>query len=154
MPAPYNLIEEKAEDAFEAYINHLKGSDLNGVAIIKGLEEDAGTYPALLIVGSEASPAQDAAPENGNWIVSMEFSVLSDMVNTARAAHKGYVGVLSDMLIVDDLVTHMANVIAATGSLVSDFVPDLWTPGKRRRTINAQGKRVTIISGELMCRSA
>lgn len=149
----YNLIEEKAEDAFEAYINHLKGTDLAGVAIIKGLEEDAGSYPALLIVGTEATPAQDIDPANGNWIVSMEFTVLSDMFDTTRAIHKGYVGALSDMLIVDDLVFHMAEVIATTGSIVSDFVPDLWTPGKRRRTINAQGKRVTIIQGDLQCRS-
>lgn len=146
MPTYYNLIEEKAEDAFEAYIGAI-----TGVTVIKGLEEDAGVYPALLIVGREARPAQESDPTNGNWIVSLDFIVMSDMTSTTRATHRGYVGQLSDKLIVDDLESTMKTAISG---VVSDFVPDLWTPGRRLRTINAAGKRVTTIQGELMCRSA
>lgn len=146
MTTYYNLIEEKAEDAFEKYIGAI-----TGLTVIKGFEEDAGAYPALLIVGNDATPAQESDPANGNWIVSMEFIVLSDMVKTTRDTHKGYVGQLCDKLIVDGLEAAM---ITAISGIVSDFVPDLWTPGKRRRTINAEGRRITTIQGDLQCRSA
>ena len=143
MAAPYNLIEEKVEDAFSSML----GTAVTGATKIKGLVEDPGVFPALVIMADNARSAMDADPNGGNWIVDVKLSVLTEMNDSTRAAHSMIVGLLRDKIMTDDLI---ANLNAAG---VTEFVADAWTLGPCQRGMQ-DGMRATTTQGELWCRTA
>lgn len=144
--------ERKAEQAFEAWLKTVEDSVLSRCNIRTRFSNAVKTLPSIDIVCDTAKPdIVSAQVFTGNWICSIEFTVISHYERGVDAeAHDEYVGLLTDLLMQvdessgDEAVSGYLNGVATD----ADITAYLWTPGERTNSVEEK-TLVTKIRGEL-----
>jgi len=108
MSAPYHTILTKAEDNLYSYVDANRSTYLTSKDIYRTFAgvETTGTFIKLLATTAEPQE-EDGIIIDGNYYVTVEVYVVSNMADTDRTTHVNIVGELSDLMWQDDLATQL-----------------------------------------------
>lgn len=140
----YHNIDDLVENAFGLYITSRGGTALKALTVIKGSESTEATAPHLAIVAGPCRPFMDQDPTSGDWDADVRLEVVTNLRETSRATHTALVANLRDILVVNDLHTHM-NTLAAT-----PLYSILWTISELTKDVAGDCRRQGI-RGVLTC---
>jgi len=114
MSAPYHTILTKAEDNLYSYLDANRGTYLTGVDMHKTFAgvEHAGSFVKIMATSAEPENIDGFVIE-GNYHLTVDIFVLSNISDTNRTAHVNMVGELADLMWQDNL-TALLNAIGTT----------------------------------------
>lgn len=116
MSAPWHMIEEKVEDAFQSALiteyggaisdNLITGGGFDGFYIYKGMSLVELNLPRLEIMATSSEPSEpEIETPTGNQDVMLAVSVHGHKNEATRAGHSAYAAKLKDFCYASNLVT-------------------------------------------------
>jgi len=150
MAAPFHFIKRKVEDGFAAVLTFLAGSNLSGVALVKGLAGSALSTPRVEIIAHTATPEIIGDTVTGNWMVELTVNVITEYSDTTRAVHASNCGYVEDVIMRDDIPSQ----INTTGE-VTDFTVFNgamgWLPGASTDLVNGDDEYMSQYDVTVYC---
>lgn len=133
MSAPWHLIEEKVEDAFQSALfteyggtvsdNLISGGDFDGFYIYKGMSLAELNLPRLEIMATSSEPSEpEIETPTGNQDVMLTVSVHGHKNEATRAGHSFYAAKLKDFCYASNL-KDLLNAAAVTDLTVFRTFP-------------------------------
>lgn len=144
---PYHTPEAKTELGLQRIVDQLKGLDLDGVTIIKRLDNARETLPCIKIECPETRPFDESGDQlDDQTVVSVRISVITHYKDAAD--HDRICGLIRDWLRYEDIPALLNQVLND-----EQFQAIHWSRG--RTAHNTDGKRhVSEIEGELLMSAA
>lgn len=138
-------LEDKACEAFDAWITAEKGATLPGVTVYQHDETGEITLPAILLHCEGGEFEQIGNSPSGNGSLAMSVELLTSMTDTDKTTHAALVAAMRDLFIVTDLPAALTTLDA-----VAAFTAQDWRELSFRNEVIDRVRKSTL-SGQLYC---
>ena len=141
----YHNIEDKACEAFAAWITQERAATLPTVTVYQQDETGEIVLPALLIYSEDGDYEQIGSSPTGNADLPISIELATSMGDNTKAEHAALVAAVRDLFIVDDLPASLATLDA-----VDNFTAQDWRELSFRNSVEDRVRK-SILTGRLYC---